>query len=87
MVHAPTGTGKTLAYLVPALLWAARNEVRVGLATYTRALQEQAWDKEVPRALRALRAAGVEPMPRVAVLKGRETYLCWRALRHATPED
>ncbi len=87
MVHAPTGTGKTLAYLVPALLWAARNEVRVGLATYTRALQEQAWDKEVPRAVRALRAAGVEPMPRVAVLKGRENYLCWRALRHATPED
>jgi hypothetical protein len=81
MVHAPTGTGKTLAYLVPALLWAARNDVRTGLATYTRALQEQAWDKEVPRALRALRAAGVEPMPRVAVLKGRENYLCWRARR------
>ena len=42
LVHAPTGTGKTLAYLLPVLLWARRHEVRVGVATYTRALQEQA---------------------------------------------
>lgn len=87
LVHAPTGTGKTLAYLVPALLWAARHGLRIGLATYTRALQEQAWDKEVPRALSALRAAGVQEMPRVAVLKGRENYACWRAIRHSPPED
>lgn len=87
LVHAPTGTGKTLAYLVPALLWSARHGLRIGLATYTRALQEQAWDKEVPRALAALRAAGVEAMPRVAVLKGRENYACWRAVRHSAPED
>jgi hypothetical protein len=36
LVHAPTGTGKTLAYLVPAMLWSARHGVRVGVSTYTR---------------------------------------------------
>ncbi|HVS18592.1 MAG TPA: hypothetical protein VMT18_08325, partial [Planctomycetota bacterium] len=40
LVSAPTGTGKTLAYLVPAVLWALRNGVRVGVSTYTRTLQE-----------------------------------------------
>ena len=87
LMHAPTGTGKTLAYLIPSMLWAARHNLRIGLATYTRALQEQAWDKEVPRALGALRAAGVPALPRVAVLKGRENYACWRAIRHSPPED
>jgi ATP-dependent DNA helicase DinG len=80
LVHAPTGTGKTLAYLVPTMLWAFRNEARVAVATYTRALQEQAREREVPLALECLKAAaGVEGL-RVAVLKGRENYLCWRAL-------
>ena len=87
LVHAPTGTGKTLAYLLPALLWARRNEVRVGVATYTRALQEQAIDREVPRALEALRHAGVAPGFRVTMLKGRENYLCWRALKLHAPDE
>jgi len=85
LVHAPTGTGKTLAYLLPALLFARRHEVRVGVATYTRALQEQAMDREVPRALAALGRAGLAPGFRVATLKGREHSLCWRALRATTP--
>src|SRR5690606_4800305 len=79
LVHAPTGTGKTLAYLVPTLLWARRHGLRVGIATYTRALQEQAMDREVPRALGALRRAGCESGFRVSVLKGRDNYVCWRA--------
>lgn len=86
LVHAPTGTGKTLAYLLPALLWARTRGVRVGLATYTRALQEQAMDQEVPRALAALARAGQDGGFRVAVLKGRENYLCWRALTQVEPE-
>ncbi|MCB9914044.1 MAG: hypothetical protein H6828_02710 [Planctomycetes bacterium] len=86
LVHAPTGTGKTLAYLVPALLWARRHEVRVGIATYTRALQEQAMDREVPRALAALRRAGAPAGFRITMLKGRENYLCWRALKLHVPE-
>ncbi|MCP3920869.1 MAG: ATP-dependent DNA helicase [bacterium] len=85
LVHAPTGTGKTIAYLVPALLWARRHDVRVGIATYTRALQEQAMEREVPRTLAAFRAAGLADGFRVSVLKGRENYLCWRALRLVAP--
>ncbi|MFN0243668.1 MAG: ATP-dependent DNA helicase [Planctomycetota bacterium] len=87
LVHAPTGTGKTLAYLVPALLWSARNGVRVGIATYTRALQEQASTREVPRALAALHTAGCPIEFRVSVLKGRDNYVCWKALGHAQPNE
>ncbi|MBL8861010.1 MAG: hypothetical protein JNK02_03280 [Planctomycetes bacterium] len=87
LVHAPTGTGKTLAYLLPALLWARRHDVRIGVATYTRALQEQALDREVPRALAALTRAGVAPGMRVTLLKGRDNYLCWRALKSTVPEE
>ena len=84
-VHAPTGTGKTLAYLLPAMVWARRQEVRIGLCTYTRALQEQAMDREVPLALELLARAGWEELPRVALLKGRRNYLCWRALANQVP--
>jgi ATP-dependent DNA helicase DinG len=88
LADAPTGTGKTLAYLAPMLLWAARNDVRAGLSTYTRALQEQAFFREVPRALELLRSAGQPPerMPRVAMMKGRANYICGRAIVDAAPE-
>jgi ATP-dependent DNA helicase DinG len=91
LMHAPTGTGKTLAYLVPALLWARRHGIRLGIATYTRALQEQAMDRDVPLALRALARAGQPPAGedgyRVSLLKGRENYLCWRSLRLHEPDE
>jgi len=80
LVHAPTGTGKTLAYLVPVALWALRNRARVGVATFTRVLQDQAMAKDVPLALELLaRHAGANGV-RVSALKGRNNYLCWRAL-------
>ncbi len=85
LVHAPTGTGKTLAYLVPVALWAFRNNVRVGVATFTRALQEQAMEREVPLALALLRAAAGAQGIRVSALKGRQNYLCWRALTLQVP--
>ena len=85
LVHAPTGTGKTLAYLVPAMMWAARQDVRVGVATFTRALQEQAMDREVPLAFELMRRSGSKFRPRVALLKGRRNYICWRALELQTP--
>ncbi|MEE8468382.1 MAG: hypothetical protein V3T22_08005, partial [Planctomycetota bacterium] len=84
-VHAPTGTGKTIAYLVPAMLWAQRYGVRLGVATYTRALQEQAMELEVPRTLAALARVGRREGLRISLLKGRENYLCFRALRLAVP--
>ena len=85
LLDAPTGTGKTLAYLVPALLWAVRSGARVGVSTYTRTLQEQALDRELPRALRALRAVGVGSEIRATLLKGRSNYMCWKRLGSLLP--
>lgn len=71
VVEAGTGTGKTLAYLVPALL----AEAPVLLSTGTKALQDQLLERELPVALKAIGA------PReVTVLKGRENYLCLKRL-------
>jgi ATP-dependent DNA helicase DinG len=66
VVEAGTGTGKTLAYLLPA----ARSGVKVVVSTATKTLQEQLADKDVP----LLRSLGVEA--RFAFLKGRQNYLC-----------
>ncbi|MFZ5723963.1 MAG: ATP-dependent DNA helicase [Pseudomonadota bacterium] len=67
VVEAGTGTGKTFAYLVPALL--SRRKVIV--STGTRSLQDQLFHRDIPRVLQAL---GVSA--RVALLKGRSNYLC-----------
>ncbi|TMA85955.1 MAG: ATP-dependent DNA helicase [Deltaproteobacteria bacterium] len=66
VVEAGTGTGKTLAYLLPA----ARSGLKVVISTATKTLQEQLADKDVP----LLRALGVDA--RFAFLKGRQNYLC-----------
>src|SRR5919109_636997 len=71
LAEAGTGTGKSLAYLLPALA----SGKRVVVATATKALQEQLLNKDVPAAARAL---GREVD--VAVLKGRQNYLCRRSI-------
>src|SRR6266550_78525 len=71
LAEAGTGTGKSLAYLVPALL----SGKRVVVATATKALQEQLLTKDVPAA-----AAALGREVRVAVLKGRQNYLCRKSL-------
>jgi DNA polymerase-3 subunit epsilon/ATP-dependent DNA helicase DinG len=87
VVEAGTGTGKSLAYLLPAALHAMRSGERVVVSTDTIGLQEQLIEKDLPVVKELL--AGVEPEPlRVAALKGRRNYLClqrWSALRHAAP--
>ena len=87
VVEAGTGTGKSLAYLLPAALHALRRHERVVVSTDTIGLQEQLIDKDLP-VVQAL-LAGVEPEAlRVASLKGRRNYLClqrWTAARHAAP--
>ncbi|MCD4733433.1 DEAD/DEAH box helicase family protein [bacterium] len=75
LIEAGTGTGKSLAYLVPALLLASEDE-RVIIATHTIALQQQLLTSDVPLALEAL---GEERQ--VALLKGRRNYLCQRLLQ------
>ena len=78
MVEAGTGVGKSLAYLVPAVLWAHVNDTPVVIATATRNLQSQLIASDIPKALAVLgeAAAGFK----VALLKGRANYLCLRAL-------
>lgn len=67
VVEAGTGTGKTFAYLVPALLSGAR----VIISTGTRTLQDQLYSKDLP-----LVGAALGRPARVALLKGRANYLC-----------
>jgi ATP-dependent DNA helicase DinG len=78
IVEAGTGTGKTLAYLVPAVL-AGR---RVVVSTATKALQDQLAGKDLP----FLAAAMPTPFD-WAVLKGRSNYLCLQRLREITAGD
>lgn len=72
-VEAPTGIGKSLAYLLPALLHRARGSGPLVVSTCTKALQEQLYRRDVPLALRA-----VEAPLRIVMLKGRQNYLCRR---------
>jgi ATP-dependent DNA helicase DinG len=82
LVQAGTGTGKSLAYLVPALL--VRGPVVVSTATL--ALQHQLIDHDLPRL-----ADAIEPLlgrrPTFAVLKGRHHYLCLAKLDSGTAEE
>jgi ATP-dependent DNA helicase DinG len=88
LVQAGTGTGKSLAYLVPAALHATSPERRVVVATATLALQHQLVERDLPRVADAL-----EPVlgrrPTYAVLKGRHNYVCLDRLNRAgdDPED
>ena len=85
IVEAGTGTGKSLAYLVPAAFWAYNNQRRVVISTNTINLQDQLVQKDIPTLQKAL------PFKiRVAVRKGKSNYLCSRLfqqLRHRKPRD
>ena len=77
-VEAGTGTGKSLAYLVPAILWSRANQQRVVISTHTINLQEQLVQKDLPL---LTQRAGLEA--RVALIKGRGNYLCKRKASQA----
>ena len=86
VVEAGTGTGKSLAYLIPAMAFSRRNGERVVVSTNTINLQEQLMTQDIPTALRALQTAGLlEPNDiSFTLLKGRANYLClrrWAALK------
>jgi ATP-dependent DNA helicase DinG len=80
LCEAGTGTGKTLAYLVPAIL----SGRKVVVSTATRALQEQIYFRDLPLIERALGLA-----PRAALMKGLPNYLCRRRYNEfrASPES
>lgn len=78
MVEAGTGTGKSMAYLLPAALHAINRGERVVVSTDTRALQEQLYQKDVPDVQSAVDKLGIPEHVRAAVLKGRSNYVCLR---------
>jgi ATP-dependent DNA helicase DinG len=86
LVQAGTGTGKSLAYLVPALQHAVDAEAPVVVATATLALQAQIMRRDAPRLLEALQ----DELPRemtVALVKGRSNYLCRHKIDGGFPEE
>jgi ATP-dependent DNA helicase DinG len=82
LVQAGTGTGKSLAYLVPALL----HEERVVVATATLALQHQLVERDIPALVEAGRSV-LHETPSYAVLKGRSNYACLHRIREGVPDD
>jgi len=74
-IEAGTGTGKTFAYLIPAIHWAVANKERVVVSTNTINLQEQLVKKDIPTLLSAL---GVDC--KAVLVKGRGNYVCRRKL-------
>lgn len=85
-VQAGTGTGKSLAYLVPALRHAVAEGSTVVVSTATIALQRQLIDRDLPRLSSALAEALGRP-PRFAILKGRRNYLCLHRIQGNVPEE
>jgi ATP-dependent DNA helicase DinG len=83
VVQAGTGTGKSLAYLVPALL----HDRRVVVATATLALQHQLVERDIPRLVEAISGAHPEVDTSYAVLKGRSNYACLHRIREGAPDD
>ncbi len=81
IVEAGTGTGKTLAYLLPVI----RSGKRVIISTGTKNLQEQLFHKDVPFLERALFADGDTKLS-VCYMKGRNNYLCRKKLYDLTNE-
>jgi ATP-dependent DNA helicase DinG len=83
VVQAGTGTGKSLAYLVPALL----HDQRVVVATATLALQHQLVERDIPRLVEAVAEAHTEVDASYAVLKGRSNYACLHRIREGAPDE
>ena len=86
LVQAGTGTGKSLAYLVPAILHAQATGKPAVVATATLALQAQIVDRDMPRLADAL-APLLRRRPTYGLVKGRRNYLCAHKLEGGFPDD
>src|SRR5690625_7695936 len=86
LVQAGTGTGKSLAYLVPALRHALVSGRPVVISTATIALQTQIVRKDLPQLVEAL-APHLPRTPTFSLLKGRANYLCRHKLDGGIPAD
>ena len=74
-IEAGTGVGKSLAYLVPAAFWAIKNNQRIVVSTFSKALQNQLLEKDLPLVEEIFKAKG--PL-KVSMAKGRSNYICLR---------
>ncbi|HEY9471039.1 MAG TPA: DEAD/DEAH box helicase, partial [Propionibacteriaceae bacterium] len=87
LVQAGTGTGKSLGYLAPALLWLIRHPgERIVVATATLALQAQLANNDIPAAVDAVEAVTGQ-RPTYAILKGRTNYVCMLRVREGAADD
>jgi ATP-dependent DNA helicase DinG len=86
-VEAGTGVGKSLAYLIPAILFAVAQRKKAVISTHTINLQEQLTEKDLPMLAAVL---GALPQPvkfNFTMLKGRGNYLCTRRLQKAMQQS
>lgn len=81
LIEAGTGTGKSLAYLIPAMLWAVQTKERTVISTNTITLQEQLLQKDIPLITKALKLD-----LKAVLVKGMYNYLCLRKLEETKRE-
>ncbi|MGD0348965.1 MAG: helicase C-terminal domain-containing protein [Verrucomicrobiota bacterium] len=86
-VEAGTGVGKSLAYLIPAILFAVAQEKKAVVSTHTINLQEQLTEKDLPMLVTVLGALTPPVKFSFAMLKGRANYLCTRRLQKAMQQS
>jgi ATP-dependent DNA helicase DinG len=86
LVQAGTGTGKSLAYLIPAVMHSLDAGKPAVVATATLALQAQIVDRDMPRLAEAI-APLIGRRPTYALVKGRRNYLCAHKLEGGFPDD
>ncbi len=78
MIEAGTGVGKSLAYLIPSILWAWTNDTPVIVSTATRNLQSQLISSDIPKAVEILGEHTADF--KIALVKGRQNYACLRMI-------
>ncbi len=88
-VEGGTGVGKSIAYLLPAVLFAVSQGQRVVISTNTINLQEQLLRKDIPALLEVLEQAGIveKNLVKAALLKGRSNYLCLHRRNYLARSD
>lgn len=82
LIEAGTGTGKSLAYLIPSMLWSVQRKERIVISTNTITLQEQLLQKDIPLIAKALHLE-----IKAVLVKGMQNYLCMRKLEESLQES
>lgn len=82
LIEAGTGTGKTVAYLLAAIHYAKQNNEKIIISTYTKTLQEQLIDKDIPLLSRALEQISPDIGFTATLLKGKKNYISLKKLHN-----